>query len=636
MIPFTPVAALLTGLALAGPGAGHDVSAGDSIASAPLDVPFVAQDPLLCGGAAAAMVERFWGARDVYAEDFASLVHPREGGIRGSDLAAALVDHGYRVNVYQDDPAILPREIGAGVPVVVLMDGGLAAFHYVVVVGWGPSEVVVHDPAYGPDRTIPAAEFRERWARADEWTMVVRPGRAVPAPATPTMPIRPSADSTGAGAPGIIGRGIDEIRRGDLAAARSTARRALAEGNDSALAWRLLATARYLNGDADGALRAWNRVGGPRLDLLRIEGLHRTRYPLVARLLLLRHGRSLTPGDLRLARRRLRQVPTISRARVDYRALGDGSVEATAHVLERPMWPTGRIALSALVLDAAVNQHVELEAGPFLGAGDRLAVAARWGSAFQAVRVGARALAPPAPGVVEIALGWRRARLASSTGSVRTDERLHAGVELQTWLHPRLRIDGSLGLERWRGHGRLGTAGAALHLPLASDRMDLTVTAQEWAGASATFGRTSMRLRARIPRGSYREWRLDVGGAWASAGTPPLAWWGAGAGRVGEVLLRGHPLVADGAITGPVFGRGLAHASVEHAVLFRFGPARLGGSAFVDVARGWKTLTRDVTPVYADVGTGLRAELGERRFRLDLARGGGRWVLSAQAASRIP
>ena len=39
-----------------------------------LDVPFVAQTEALCGGASVAMVQRYWGAREVSAADFASLV----------------------------------------------------------------------------------------------------------------------------------------------------------------------------------------------------------------------------------------------------------------------------------------------------------------------------------------------------------------------------------------------------------------------------------------------------------------------------------------------------------------------------------------------------------------------------------
>ena len=55
-----------------------------------MDVPFFAQTVDLCGGAAAAMVLRYWGDRDVQAEDFAALVDSTRGGISTLDLVNAL------------------------------------------------------------------------------------------------------------------------------------------------------------------------------------------------------------------------------------------------------------------------------------------------------------------------------------------------------------------------------------------------------------------------------------------------------------------------------------------------------------------------------------------------------------------
>ena len=46
-----------------------------------LDVPYVAQSEALCGGAASAMVLRYWGARGVSAEEFVSLLNARRDGI---------------------------------------------------------------------------------------------------------------------------------------------------------------------------------------------------------------------------------------------------------------------------------------------------------------------------------------------------------------------------------------------------------------------------------------------------------------------------------------------------------------------------------------------------------------------------
>ena len=51
-----------------------------------LDVPYLPQTELLCGGAAIAMVMRYWGVTNVYAETFADLVDAAAGGIHGGDM----------------------------------------------------------------------------------------------------------------------------------------------------------------------------------------------------------------------------------------------------------------------------------------------------------------------------------------------------------------------------------------------------------------------------------------------------------------------------------------------------------------------------------------------------------------------
>ena len=61
-----------------------------------LDVPYVAQSEALCGGAASAMVLRYWGARGVDAEEFVSLLNPRRDGIETGVLVDALVGRGWR------------------------------------------------------------------------------------------------------------------------------------------------------------------------------------------------------------------------------------------------------------------------------------------------------------------------------------------------------------------------------------------------------------------------------------------------------------------------------------------------------------------------------------------------------------
>ena len=78
-----PIARALGAAVLVAMGLGSATSAAQSphpgpspATTAALEVPYLPQSVLLCGGAALAMVERWWGRRGVYAEDFAGLVRP--------------------------------------------------------------------------------------------------------------------------------------------------------------------------------------------------------------------------------------------------------------------------------------------------------------------------------------------------------------------------------------------------------------------------------------------------------------------------------------------------------------------------------------------------------------------------------
>lgn len=64
-----------------------------------LDVPYVSETSDLCRGAAVAMVLRYWGERDVFPQDFASLVGPDQGGTLASTLTRAVLDRGWQAVV---------------------------------------------------------------------------------------------------------------------------------------------------------------------------------------------------------------------------------------------------------------------------------------------------------------------------------------------------------------------------------------------------------------------------------------------------------------------------------------------------------------------------------------------------------
>ena len=72
-----------------------------------LDVPYLPQSEALCGGAAAAMVMRYWTGSVVHADAFAGLVNEEAGGIRGDDLVRGLRDRGWQAVSFRGDPQVV-------------------------------------------------------------------------------------------------------------------------------------------------------------------------------------------------------------------------------------------------------------------------------------------------------------------------------------------------------------------------------------------------------------------------------------------------------------------------------------------------------------------------------------------------
>jgi len=118
-----------------------------------LDVPFISQSELLCGGAAAAMVMRYWGERGVDAESFRALVDANAGGIRTDALAASLRDRAWNAVALQGSSEAIAKELQQGRPVIALLEDRPRTYHYVVVVARNADGVVFHDPARTPFRS---------------------------------------------------------------------------------------------------------------------------------------------------------------------------------------------------------------------------------------------------------------------------------------------------------------------------------------------------------------------------------------------------------------------------------------------------------------------------------------------------
>ena len=146
---------------------------GNGAPSPLLDVPYVTQSANLCGGAAVAMVLRYWGARQTFAEDFAPLVDRSAAGIRTDVLAAEVRRRGWRVRELASDT--VGPEVALGRPVVALVRVSPDRFHYVVVVAWTRDHVVLHDPARAPFRVLGRADFDAAWAAARRWAVAITP-----------------------------------------------------------------------------------------------------------------------------------------------------------------------------------------------------------------------------------------------------------------------------------------------------------------------------------------------------------------------------------------------------------------------------------------------------------------------------
>lgn len=634
----TPAALALAGLlALGGPahvGGYPTAPRPDTLAGPGDSVPYVAQGPLLCGGAAAAMVERYWGALAVYAEDYADLVSREDGGILTGDLADALARRGHRVDVLTGDPEAAVEHVRAGVPVVALLESGESRFHYVVVVAVGDGEVRFHDPLRGPGRTLSRSRFMRRWAASDHWAMVAWPSRAGggtdPAPAAD----RSSGGGTPPGGeaiqlPPALDQALAALRDDRSEEAAALAEEWVASGGGKAhrdTAWRIVATARYLSGRRLAALQAWNAVGEPPVDLVQVEGLGVMGYRSAARPLGVRPRDILTPASLRLARRRLLQLPAVQRGRVGYRPLRDGSVEVEAAVLERPALPRGPVEVGVAGLGALIDKRVEVGLGPFLAVGERWSLRGSWEEARPLLEVAVDVPWPLISGVVTLGTGWMEERYATGPGASR---RSWGSMGLRRWMDADTRLGLTLALERWDGRGRLGHVGLSALRTFAADGVRMGLALDGWEGAGEAFQRLRAGVRATRSAGP-RRWTATLGVSLASDAAPGLVQPGAGTGRIRAPLLRGHPLVRDGRIGGETLGRGLLHGTLSHAWIATLGPAAAAAAVFLDGARVWAPLNGGGPRSFLDPGMELSVSDGERTAAVSLARGGGDWVLSAR------
>ncbi|HUU35897.1 MAG TPA: C39 family peptidase [Vicinamibacterales bacterium] len=635
-----------------------------------LDVPFLPQTEDLCGGAAVAMVLRYWGERLIYPDDFAALVDRSSAGIHTDVLAADVRRRGWQafvIDTARDAPAVMASHVERGRPVVALIEVRPNRYHYVVIVAWTGHDVVVHDPARAPFRVMAQPDFDRAWAAAGRWAMLVVPGAgrtsALSAPWEPPA-LDPAASRSCAP---LISSLVAQARAGDVAGAEHGL---LAVGRlcrDDPAVWRelagirflqarwpeasalaeraaaldprdvdgmdLLATSRFLNHEPDQALGAWNRIGRPSVDVVRVTGVRRTRHPVVVAAVGLPPRTLLTPDAYGRAERRLQELPSAAVTRLRYQPLEGGLAEIEATVVERSTVPRGVLPLGAMALRMAVQHELRLEVAAPTGSGELWTVAwRRWDPGPRL----AFTLAVPSvgwlPGVTTIEGLWQRSAYApgsagAADGAVVTNVRQRTSVGLADWASSRLRWHASLSLDRWGAERHASVAGG-LDRYFARDRVAVGVAASTWTpGPSGrAFVATGATLAVRSTRESARPvWMLSGGLASATSGAPLDVWPGAGTGYVRLPLLRAHPLLHAGVVGGSAFGRRLAHTTVEYQHPLPKLPAGvIRIAAFADTARAWaRPSAAPGRSWQTDVGAGVRVALPGRggMLRVDVARG---------------
>lgn len=651
-----------------------------------LQVPYVAQSVLLCGGAAIAMIERWWGRRSVYAEDFAGLVRRDEGGIRTSDLARTMQARGWTVEASAATPELLQRSLADSVPVIALIRVSARRYHYVVILALRDGRITYHDPAVAPFMTSDTAAFMARWRGAQRWALFVRPTKqsvasaahppggtaSSPAPlplaATDSLPCRPwldrAADAAAAqrleDADALLSNASREcaaeplvlrelaglrFRQGRHTDAVRLVEDYLRRAPGDSLGWLLLASSRYLRGDAPGALTAWNRVGTPVVDLVRIDGTAQTRFRGLTEAIGITPSSTLTPGALALASRRLSDVPSLSRVRVAYAPVDGSAVEVRAVVVERPVIEPWRQLLLNGAIDAGIRRDASVSLYSPLRFGEQWTAQWRWQQADPRV---ALTLAIPArvgiPAIVRLHRNWETYRFSAASVE---QERSVSAASIAGWATSRIEGLAAGRMERWSGDKEFFALTAGIGLHDDHDRAAFLAEGERAVGlgTGASYGRVRVRTAWIPPADRWRNaWSYRLGADWSAAGTPLALQPIAGGDLARDIPLRAHPFIVGNRLPSRRTAGMIVHGGVAaDRDVTRRGRAMLGVGVFVDAAR--LASIADGSPgarSYVDVGAGVRVGLAGSSWtalRIDLARGlttNRRWGINAGLAPRWP
>jgi hypothetical protein len=573
--------------------------------------------------------------------------------------------------------------------VIVLLADRRDLYHYVVVTGVREDAIVVHDPAWGPSRTIRAAEFERAWRAARSWSLVILPDAGRVLSDSPRAEARgdgsrrtrpaPESDIVASGVARVpsdaptpidpcdaqLDRAVEQIRMqgldradgllGEIRArcpgsagpirelsgvrfaqrrwsdAAALARDVLRRHPRDEYALDVLGSALFMQDDEAGALRAWNQLGKPRVNRVRIEGLHHTRYQTVAELMAIQPNMLLTAEMYGRARRRLEELPDHTATRLAVKPEADGFATVDVVVVEIATTPHGAVEWAGAAARTAANREIDASVPGVSGQGEVWSAAWRWWSNRPGVSVG---FAAPhlrgLPGVWRFDGAWQSDTYGGAQTSRTIETRTHGAVTVTDWLSSRMRYSATAGLDAWSGDRKAASIGGSLQRVAFNDRLTLSIEATRWMPLTGgpAFGSVGGRAVARSSAHTSG-WvtRGEVGVERVGDAAPLALWPGAGEGQVRAPLLRAHPLLSDGVVdvTGSsAFGRTLGFGSVEaQRWLDQPSLVRLGVAAFTDIARASRQETAGRTPAHVDVGAGVRIKIPGTPgvLRVDVAHG---------------
>ena len=665
-----------------------------------MDVPFLPQTDSLCGGAAAAMVFRYWGDAHADVQQFAPLVDRRAGGIANGVLVDAVRARGWGVGSVERSLDALKARVDDGQPVIVLVPERGKRYHYVVVTGASEDAIVFHDPSWGPSRSVRQADFERAWRASDFWSLVIVPPS--PRPIADSSPVtneghrsgttinagtaEPTENSCSAGsacsALNVVGastapvnacdeklaRAIADIREGgfgladerlgrvraecpsaagplrELSGVRfaqrrwhdaaGLARQALALSPADAYALDVLGSSLFMQEDGVGALRAWNQIDKPRVNLVRIDGVRHTRHQTISEALGIQPNMLLKADAFERARRRLNELPDQSTARLAVRPEADGFATVDVVVAERAMIPRGRAEWLGAGVGAGVDREISVAVPGVTGQGEVWSASWRWWNHRPGVTVGFAAPRPRGlPGVWRVEGSWQVETYADATlapASRVRESRTRAALTMSDWFSGSVRYALTAGLDSWNGDRKAASLGGSIERRLWRDRLSLSIDGSRWIpiAEGQAFDSAGARLWARSSTDT-RGWVYlgTIGTRRVSEAAPLGLWPGAGDGHARAPLLRAHPMLNDGIVSlagSSAFGRTLAHGGIEAQRWFeRPSVVRVGVGGFVDVARASRRAAPGAESAQVNLGAGVRVKVpgSARVLRVDFARG---------------